>query len=158
MTKKNKKDRGFLCFEMALAKKCPLHQALRKVIDRIGIREPEDAQAQLLRGIEFGNFRGCDVVVDFQKLMMEFGIFSIDSLNDVDLQECFLMRIVSEFLVKMGVTESELLADEICPQQMLFLKIMEGFELIEHGGNPHSSAPWPLHENLKKVMEDFGLI
>ena len=102
MAKRIKNDRSFLCFEMALAKKCPLHQVLRKVIDRIGISESEDAQAQFLRGIGFGNFRGCDMVVDFQKLMMEFGIFSIDSLKDVDLQECFLMRIVSEFLVKMG--------------------------------------------------------
>jgi hypothetical protein len=158
MAKRIKNDRRFLCFKMACAKKCPLHQVLRKVIDRIGIGDSEDARSQILNHFEFTHFRGCDISVDLQIMMLEFGILSVDSLKDVDVQECFLMRIVSEFLVKMGVTESELLAEKICPQQMLFLKIMEGFKLLEHVGNPHSSAPWPLHENLKQVMEDFGLI
>ena len=159
MEKRFKSNSTLICSELECAKKCHLHDALRKVIKGVGGTDLENVADPFPQNIGAGYFSGCDLAIDSKKLMLEFGIVSIDGLENVNLQECFLQRIVSILLQKMGVSESELLAAGVCPQQMLFMKILEGFELVEVADTTHhNSAPWPLLKGFKKLMKDLRFI
>ena len=74
MEKQIKSNSQFICSELKCAKKCHLHDALRKVINRVGVPELDIDGSRYLQNIGAGYFRGCDLVVDFQKIMLEFGI------------------------------------------------------------------------------------